>query len=66
MLTTSEDGGVTWQDLEKGFSGCGVFDRTTFVATREKAPGIFRSTDAGASWDASLPETPTAAVARGL
>jgi len=50
VLTTSEDGGATWKDLEKGFSGCGVFDRSTFVSTKEKEPGIIRSTDAGATW----------------
>jgi photosystem II stability/assembly factor-like uncharacterized protein len=62
MLTTSEDGGATWKDLEKGFSGCGVFDHTTFVATKEKTPGIFRSTDAGATWTQVSNDTPTAAV----
>ena len=62
LLTTSEDGGATWTDLEKGFSGCGVFDRTTFVATKEKTPGIFRSSDAGATWTQVFPETPAAAV----
>ena len=36
MLTTSDDGGATWKDLEKGFNGCGVFDRKTFVATKAK------------------------------
>ena len=62
MLTTSEDGGATWTNLEKGFSGCGVFDRATFVATKEKERGIFRSTDAGATWTQVFPETPTAGV----
>lgn len=62
MLTTSEDGGATWSNLEKGFSGCGVFDRATFVATKEKERGIFRSTDTGATWTQVFPETPTAAV----
>lgn len=62
MLATSEDGGATWRDLEKGFSGCGVFDRQTFVATREKVPGIFRSTDAGATWVQVDASTPAAAV----
>jgi hypothetical protein len=62
MLTTSEDAGITWQDLGKGFSGCGVLDRVTFVATKEKEPGIFRSTDAGATWSAVSPEKPTAGV----
>ncbi len=62
MLTTSEDGGATWIDLEKGFSGCGVLDRATFVATKAKEPGIFRSTDAGATWAKVSDEKPSAAV----
>lgn len=62
LLTTSDDGGTTWKDLAKGFSGCGVFDRTTFIATKEKEPGIFRSTDAGVTWAQVFAETPSAAV----
>ncbi len=62
MLTTSEDGGAVWANLGKGFSGCGVFDHATFVATKEKERGIFRSTDTGATWAQVFPETPTAAV----
>ena len=62
MLTTSDDGGATWKDLEKGFSGCAVFDRNTFVATKEKEKGIFRSTDAGATWTQVFTNTPAAAV----
>ena len=62
LLTTSDDGGATWTNLEKGFSGCGVFDHATFVATKEKEHGIFRSTDTGATWAQVFPETPTAAV----
>ena len=62
MLTTSDDGGATWTNLGKGFSGCGVFDHATFVATKEKERGIFRSTDAGATWTQVFPETPSAAV----
>ena len=62
MLTTSEDGGATWTNLEKGFIGCGVFDHATFVATKEKERGIFRTTDAGTAWTQVFPETPTAAV----
>ena len=62
LLTTSDDGGATWKDLAKGFSGCGVFDRTTFIATKEKEPGIFRSTDAGGTWAQVFAETPSAAV----
>lgn len=62
MLTTSDDGGATWTNLEKGFRGCGVIDRATFVATKEKEPGIFRSTDAGATWAQVFAETPSAGV----
>lgn len=62
VLTTSPDGGTTWKDLEKGFSGCGVLDHSTFVATKAKEPGIFRSTDAGATWTQVFAETPAAAV----
>ena len=62
LLTTSDDGGATWKDIDKGFSGCGVFDRTTFVATKGKTPGIFRSADAGATWTQVFAETPSAAV----
>ena len=62
MLTTSDDGGATWRDLEKGFSGCGVLDRATFVAMKEKEPGIFRSTDAGGTWAKVSDEKPSAAV----
>jgi hypothetical protein len=62
ILTTSEDGGTTWNNLEKGFSGCGVVDRKTFLATKEKEPGIFRSTDAGATWAKVSELKPTAGV----
>lgn len=62
MLTTSADGGATWTDLGKGFSGCGVIDHQTFVATKAKEPGIFRSTDAGQTWTQVFDKTPSAAV----
>jgi hypothetical protein len=62
MLTTSEDGGASWNDLAKGFSGCGVVDRKTFLATKEKEPGIFRSSDAGATWTKVSEQKPTAGV----
>jgi hypothetical protein len=62
LLTTSEDGGATWRDLEKGFSGCGVLSASIFVATKEKEKGIWRSTDAGGSWTQVSTETPTAGV----
>ncbi len=60
MLTTSDDGGATWKDLEKGFSCVGVFDSKTFVVTKEKTKGIFRSTDTGATWTEVSPNTPSA------
>jgi photosystem II stability/assembly factor-like uncharacterized protein len=62
VLATSADGGASWQDLGKGYSGCGVFDRQTFVATREKEAGIFRSVDAGATWTQVATHTPAAAA----
>jgi len=62
LLATSDDAGATWQDLEKGFSGCGVFDRKTFVATKAKEKGIFRSTDAGVTWTKVCDVNPVAAV----
>ncbi len=62
VLTTSEDGGATWTNLQKDFSGCGVIDRTTFLATKEKEPGIFRSTNAGATWEKVSDEKPFAPV----
>lgn len=62
LLTTSDDGGATWKDLEKGFGGCGVFDRQTFVATKEKVKGIFRSADGGSTWTQVSTNTPSAGV----
>ncbi len=62
MLTTSDDGGATWKDLEKGFNNCGVFDSRTFVATKAKEKGIFRSTDAGATWTQVFTNSPAAAT----
>lgn len=62
QLATSDDAGATWTNLEKGFDGCGVLDRSTFLATKEKEPGIFRSTDAGKTWAQVYPQKPAAAV----
>jgi len=61
-LTTSEDGGATWHDEGKGFTGCGVFDHKTFVVTRFGERGIFRTADAGANWTRVDSDTPAAAV----
>ena len=62
MLATSDDGGATWKDLEKGFHNCGVIDRNTFVAVKAKEKGIWRSTDAGATWTEVSTNTPPAGV----
>ena len=62
VLTTSDDAGATWKDLDKGFGGCGVLDHSTFLATKEKEPGIFRSTDSGATWTKVSDEKPFAPV----
>lgn len=62
VLTTSDDAGATWKDLEKGFGGCGVLDHSTFLATKEKEPGIFRSTDTGVTWTKVSDEKPFAPV----
>src|SRR5436190_2182625 len=61
-LWKSSDGGATWKDLEKGFSGCGLFDRKTFVATKAKEKGVFRSDDAGATWAKVSESNPVAAT----
>jgi photosystem II stability/assembly factor-like uncharacterized protein len=63
VLVTSDDGGATWHDEGKGFSGCGVFDRRTFVVTRANEKGIFRTADAGATWTRVSADTPPAPVA---
>ena len=62
LLTTSNDGGATWTDLQKEFSACGVLDQNTFVATKEKDAGIFRSVDAGKTWSRVHEQKPSAAV----
>jgi len=61
-LATSDNGGETWKDLEDGFSGLGVFDSKTFVATKAKEKGIFRSTDAGLTWSKAADTTPAGVV----
>ena len=39
-----------------------MLDQSTFVTTKEKEPGIFRSADAGATWKKVFEQTPSAAV----
>jgi hypothetical protein len=62
MLVTSDDGGASWRDLEKGFSGCGVIDHATFVGVKAKEAGIYRSADSGATWTIVSTNTPSARV----
>ncbi len=49
-IYTSADLGKSWKFKGKGFASVGIFDAATFVATKERENGIFRSTDGGASW----------------
>jgi len=47
---TSEEMGKSWKLRGIAFASVGIFDPETFVATREKESGIFRSADGGNSW----------------
>lgn len=47
---TSNEMGKSWKLKGKAFASVGIFDARTFVATREKERGIFRTTDGGESW----------------
>ncbi|HLB73391.1 MAG TPA: hypothetical protein VJJ98_05195 [Sedimentisphaerales bacterium] len=47
---TSNEMGRTWKLKGKAFASVGIFDAGTFVATKEKERGIFRTTDGGESW----------------
>ncbi len=49
-IYTSSEMGASWSLKGKAFASVGIFDALTFVATREKEEGIFRSTDGGESW----------------
>ena len=49
-IYTSDDMGKSWTLKGKAFASVGIFDAATFVATREKDPGIFRTTDGGDTW----------------
>jgi len=49
-IYTSQEMGKDWTLQGNAFASVGIFDRNTFVATREKENGIFRSTDGGKSW----------------
>ncbi|MBN2475303.1 MAG: hypothetical protein JXB62_11880 [Pirellulales bacterium] len=49
-IYTSQEMGKRWQLRGKAFASVGIFDARTFVATKEKEPGIFRTTDGGQHW----------------
>lgn len=47
---TSNDMGKSWKLKGNAFASVGIFDARTFVATKEKERGIFRTTDGGENW----------------
>jgi photosystem II stability/assembly factor-like uncharacterized protein len=49
-IYTSQEMGQSWKLKGKAFASVGIFDAKTFVATREKEQGIFRTIDGGESW----------------
>ncbi len=59
-LRLSRDGGKSWSVIGTDYSGLGVFDDHTFVATKGK--GILRSTDSGATWTTVSDLTPSGRV----
>ena len=56
-LHLSADAGASWKLLGKDFTSIGLFDETTFVAS--KGNGVLRSTDGGATWNTVSELTPT-------
>ncbi len=63
-LYTSADVGKSWKLLGKDFTAVGIFNATTWVAS--KGSGILRSTDGGATWNRVSETTPTGRVLRVL
>jgi photosystem II stability/assembly factor-like uncharacterized protein len=49
-IYTSSDMGGTWKLEGNAFTAVGILAPGVFVATREKQPGIFRTTDGGVTW----------------
>lgn len=62
LLTLSTDAGLTWTDLQKGFSHVGVVSDKILLACKEKEKGILRSTDGGQNWTKVFETSPTARV----
>jgi photosystem II stability/assembly factor-like uncharacterized protein len=60
MLTTTTDGGKTWNDLGKGFVRVGIFDAKILVCG--KAKGLVRSEDGGKTWSDVSDVTPPGSV----
>ena len=50
-IYTSGDMGRSWNLKGKAFASVGIFDAKTFVATKEKEKGIFRTADGGENWE---------------
>ena len=59
-LHVSTDAGSSWKLIGKDYTGLGIFDDHTFVAT--KGAGILRSVDSGATWTKASDLTPTGRV----
>jgi len=69
LALLSQDAGKTYKEIGtdcKGFKSVGVFGEQVFVATKDKQPGILRSTDAGATWTKVSDLSPSGLVARVL
>jgi photosystem II stability/assembly factor-like uncharacterized protein len=67
LALVSQDAGKTYKEIGadcKNFKNVGVFGEQIFVATKEKQPGILRSTDAGATWTKVSDLSPSGLVAR--
>lgn len=66
LALVSQDAGKTYKEIGKSFKAVGVFGEQTFVATKEKEPGILRTTDAGATWTKVSDLSPSGLVVRHL
>ncbi|MCY3019847.1 MAG: hypothetical protein NTW87_12570 [Planctomycetota bacterium] len=66
LLLVSQDAGKTYKELGKAYKAVGVFSDQVFVATKDKEPGILRTTDGGATWTKVSDLVPAGLVARVL